>query len=64
MLKPKKRLVMEDRDGQDYCVAKWSVYDTDECGFIENKIFTIYETEEECQKAIDYFNSFSVVKFA
>ena len=64
MLKPKSRLVIEDRNGQDYCTTKYSVYDTDECGFIENKIFGIYETEEECQREIDNFNSFSLVKFA
>ena len=64
MLIPKKRLLMEERDGENYCVAKYSVYDTDECGFLENKVFGIYETEEECQHDINYFNSFSIVKFA
>lgn len=64
MLRPKKRLVIVTRDDQDYCEMKWSVYDTDACGFIENKVFGIYETEEECQKDINQFNSFSIVKFA
>lgn len=62
MLIPKKRYVIEERDDQDYLVTKYSVYDTDECGFIENKIFGVYETEEECQKDIDNFNSFKIVK--
>lgn len=62
MLIPKSRLVMENREGQDYCVTKFSVYDTDECGFVENKAFTTYDTKEDCQKAIDFYNSFSVVK--
>ena len=52
MLRPKKRLVIVTRDDQDYCEMKWSVYDTDACGFIENKVFGIYETEEESSLAI------------
>jgi hypothetical protein len=64
MLVPKKRLIIETRDEQDYCVTKYSVYDTDDCAFVENKAFGNYETAEECQKDIDLFNSFSIVKFA
>lgn len=64
MLIPRKRFVTETIDGQDYCSYKYSVYDTDECGFIENKFLTIFNTEEECQKAIDEFNSFHIVQTA
>ena len=62
MLIPKQRLELEDRDGQQYCVVKYSVYDTDDCAFIENKAFTLYDTKEECQEQINLFNSFHIVK--
>ena len=62
MLIPKQRLELEDRDGQQYCVVKYSVYDTDDCAFIENKAFTLYDTKEECQDQINLFNSFHIVK--
>ena len=62
MLIPKESLILEDRDGQQYCVTKLFVYDTDDCAFVENKFFTQYDTKEECQKAIEYFNSFSIIK--
>ena len=64
MLIPKQRLVIETRDEQDYCVAKYTVYDTDDCAFVENKVFGNYDTKEECQNDIDLFNSFSMVKLA
>lgn len=64
MLIPKQRLVIETRGEQDYCVAKYTVYDTDDCAFVENKAFGNYDTKEECQKDIDLFNSFSLVKLA
>ena len=53
MLIPKQRLHLEDRDGQQYCVTKYYVWDTDDCGYIENKTFSFYDTKEECQKQID-----------
>ena len=62
MLIPKQRLELEDRDGQQYCVVKYSVYDTDDCAFIESKAFTLYDTKEECQEQINLFNSFHIVK--
>ena len=64
MLIPKLRLHTAEIDGQEVCVTKYYVYDTDECGFIENRTFTFYDTEDECQKAIDFFNSFEVVKIS
>ena len=62
MLVPKERLILEERDEQQYCVTKYFVYDTDDCAFVENRAFTHYDTKEECQKVIDFFNSFSIVK--
>lgn len=62
MLVPKERLVLEERDEQQYCTTKFFVYDTDDCAFVENRFFTQYESKEDCKKAIDFFNSFSIVK--
>jgi len=62
MLVPKERLILEEREGQQYCVSKYFVYDTDDCAFVENRFFKQYDTKEDCRKAIDYFNSFSIVK--
>lgn len=61
MLIPKQRLHTEDRDGQPYCVVKYSVWDTDDCAYVENRFFKYYDTKEECQKEIDFFNSFSII---
>jgi hypothetical protein len=33
MLIPKQRLHLENRDGQQYCVTKYYVWDTDDCGY-------------------------------
>ena len=62
MLIPKQRLELEDRDGQQYCVTKYCVWDTDDCVFIQNKAFSLYDTKEECQMQINLFNSFHIVK--
>lgn len=62
MLIPKQRLTLEDRDGQQYCTTKYCVWDTDDCAFVENKFFKQYDTKEDCQQDIKYFNSFSIVK--
>ena len=62
MLIPKQRLY-NDAPGCDFhCTVKYSVYDTDDCAFVENKIFSVYDTKEECQNEIDLFNSFSVLQ--
>lgn len=60
MLIPKQRLYNEGPEGDFLCTVKFSVYDTDNCEFIENRIFSVYNTKEECQKEIDLFNSFSI----
>ena len=61
MLIPKQRLHTEDHNGQSYFVVKYYVWDTDDCGYIENKAFSFYDTKEERQKQIDLFNSFHIV---
>ena len=61
MFIPKQRLV-NDAEGDDFhCVVKYAVYDTDDCAFVENKIFGVYDTKEECQKAIDFCGGFRLV---
>lgn len=62
MLVPKQRIMTIEKDGQDYGIYCYMVYDTDECGFVENRTFSMYETKEECQADIDFFNSLNVVQ--
>lgn len=62
MLVPKKDLIIEEIDGQNYCHYKYLVYDDKKKEFITNRVFKNYDTQEECQKMIDYFNSFSIYK--
>ena len=62
MLVPKRDFIMEEIDGQNYCHYKYLVYDDKKKDFVRNKFFQTYETEEECKKVIDYFNSFSIYK--
>lgn len=62
MLAPKRDFIMEEIDGQNYCSYKYLVYDDKRKEFVTNKFFKTYDTEEECQKMIDYFNSFSIYK--
>ena len=62
MLIPKARLHTEENNNEQVCVVKYYVWDTDECGFIVNRVFSFYDTKDECQKAIDFYNSFSIVK--
>ena len=37
MLVPKQRLQTEYRDGQSYCIVKYSVWDTDDCAYVETE---------------------------
>lgn len=62
MFIPKQRLYNDAAEGDFHCTVKYSVYDTDDCAFVLNKVFSVYDTKEECQKLIDLFNSFSIVK--
>lgn len=62
MLVPKLRLHSEIINGEEVCSTKYYVWSEEDCGYIENRFFTYYDTKEECQSAIDMFNSFSIVK--
>ena len=62
MFVPKARLCPVLKDDQVYYVEKYYVWDTDNCGFVENRSLSQYDTKEECQEAIDFYNSLSVIK--
>lgn len=62
MLIPKARLYNDEAADDFHCTVKYSVYDTDDCAFLENKFFTVYDTKESCQNAINNFNKFSIYK--
>lgn len=62
MLVPKMRLHSEIIDGVEHCSMKYYVWSEEDCGYIENRFFTHYDTKEECKAAIDMYNSFSIVK--
>lgn len=61
MLIPKQSISLIEIDGQDYSVSCYMVYDTDAHEFVENRTFSAYKTKEECQEAIDFYNSLTVV---
>lgn len=62
MLIPKLNVVLVKMDdGQDLCTTKFCVYDTEKQEFVESKFFTNYESREECQSDIDFFNSMNVI---
>lgn len=64
MLIPKLRLHSEIINDEEVCSTKYYVWSEEDCGFIENHFFTHYDTKEECQSAIDMFNSFHIVQTA
>ena len=62
MLIPKQRLINISEEGNEPVFeVKYAVYDTDDCAFVENKIFGVYNTKEECQNAINFCNGFRLV---
>ena len=61
MLIPKQRLVNDAAEGDFHCAVKYSVYNTDECAFVINKVFGTYNTKEECQNAINFCGQFRLV---
>ncbi len=61
MLIPRGLLYNDAEEGDFHCVVKFSVYDTDECAFVQNKVFGLYDTKEACQKAIDFCGGFRLV---
>lgn len=62
MLVPKLRLHTEGEPNNRHCTCKYCVYDTEKKGFVESRVFSFYETEQECQEAIDWFNDLDVIK--
>lgn len=62
MLIPKVGLYEYEVDGQMYVCQKYYVYDTDKDIIVKNRSFGVYDSPQECQKDIDFFNSFEVIK--
>lgn len=63
MLVPKLRLVTVEMDnGERKCCCLYCVWDTEKEDYVQTVYFSNYTTEKECQKAIDFFNSFKIVK--
>ena len=48
MLIPKQRLFNDESERDFYCTVKYFVYDNEECGYVENRFFTHYDTKEDC----------------
>ncbi len=62
MLIPRLKLCTEvDKDGNKIPTTKYFVWDNIDCTYIENRTFSCYNTKEECQEAIDFYNSFEIV---
>ena len=62
MLVPKQRLHNSNIYGNIVCTIKYYVWDTEKKDYVENSTFSFYDTKEECQEAIDWFNSLAVIK--
>ena len=62
MLIPKLRLHTEGTSDNCPCTLKYYVWNTEKNDYVVNGFFTFYEKKEECQEAIDWMNSLSVVK--
>ena len=58
MLMPKLKLYSEG----DNTTLKYFVWDSDTYEYSINNTFTHYETKDECQEVIDFFNSLSIIK--
>jgi hypothetical protein len=62
MLIPKLRLHTEKLgDGQVRNILKYYVWETDTEEYIETRSLGYYDSEAECQEAIDFYNCLSVV---
>ena len=61
MLIPKARLYNDAEEGDFHCSVKYSVYDTDDCAYVINNIYGVYDTKEQCQEAIEFTGKFRLV---
>ena len=62
MLIPKLRLHNDGTPGNYHCTTKYYVWDTEKRDYVVNGFFSYYDKKEECQEAIDWMNSLSIVK--
>ena len=61
MLIPRQKLCTEvDEKGNSVPVVKYFVYDNVDCAFVVNRTFSCYNTKEECQEAIDFYEGFKI----
>jgi hypothetical protein len=62
MLIPKQKFCTEvDSEGNKVPALKYFVYDNIEHSFVVNRTFSCYNTEEECQEAIDFYEGFQII---
>ena len=62
MLVPKLRLYTDGTPGNYHKELKYFVWDTEKKDYAVNGFFSFYDKKEECQEAIDWMNSLSIVK--
>ena len=62
MLVPKLKFCSVIVDGQEYVGNKYCVWDTEKNDFIEGRSLGIYDSQYECQQAIDFYESLEIVK--
>ena len=48
-------------EDQMYVGQKYFVYDTEKDVFLKTKLFKAFDTLQECQEAIDFFNSLQLL---
>lgn len=62
MLVPKLRLYTDNTKEEPDTTLKYFVWDDKKSEYVTNRVFSFYDTEDECKEAIDWFNSLSIVK--
>jgi hypothetical protein len=62
VLIPKQRIHSNGDPTNLIFTTKYCVWDTEKNDYIINVTFAFYDTQEECQEAIDWFNSLAVIK--
>lgn len=63
MLEPKARICTVELDnGEKQCAVKYNVWDTEACGYVVNRVFSTYDTAADCQRDIDFYSQFKIVR--
>ena len=61
MLEPRLDIHEWYVEDQMYVGQRYFVYDTEKKQFLKTKSFKAFETRQECQDAIDFFNSLQLL---